>query len=43
MNEEFLKKVEESAKRLGIGKAGLLHEFCLLMEEFLQNSLDSKK
>ena len=43
MNEEFLKKVEESAKKLGVGKGSLLHEFCILMEEFLLDSLKSKK
>ena len=43
MNEEFFKKVEESAKKLGCGKGSLLHEFCVLMEEFLQQNLDSRK
>jgi len=42
MKQEFLKKIEESAKRLGIGKGSLLHEFNLLVEEFLRLNLKNR-
>jgi len=42
MNEELLKMIEESAKKLGCGKGELLHEFCILVEKMLKDNLDNK-
>jgi hypothetical protein len=39
MNEELLKMIEESAKKLGCGKGELLHEFCILVEKMLKDNI----